>query len=164
MTGAQIQQLLDYSGSRAGSDFFSQVAGVRFTIADGRAANIQLLRDPDNPASGYAPLDPAATYGVATTDFQGKLAGGYKDIFAPAAFHDAGIDDIRDLVRAYIAAHSPVSARLDGRITTGTPTPAAEQRPAELPRTGGNPALAPLLALLGGLLALLGLRVRRRAR
>jgi 5'-nucleotidase len=150
MTGAQIQQLLDYSVSRAGSDFFSPVAGVRFNIVDGRATNIQLLRDLDNPASGYAPLDPAATYSVATADFQGKVAGGYKDIFASAAFRDAGIDDIRDLVRADITAQSRVSARLDGRITTGTPAPAPEQRPAELPRTGG-------------LLALLGLGVRRRA-
>jgi 5'-nucleotidase len=163
MTGAQVQSLLDYSVSRAGSDFFSQVAGVRFNIAGGKATNIQLLRNPADPAAGYAPLDPGASYSVATTDFQGRVAGGYKDIFAPAGFRDAGIDDIRDLVRAHIAASSPVSAQLDGRISSGAPALAPEQRPAELPRTGASPALALIAALLGGILTLLGLGVRRRA-
>ena len=70
---------------------------------------------------GTAPLDPAATYTVATTDFQGKFAGGYKDIFAKASFRDTGIADIRDRLRADIKAHSPISAALDGRITSGAP-------------------------------------------
>jgi len=32
MSGAQIQKVPDFSVSRSGSDFFSQVAGVRFTM------------------------------------------------------------------------------------------------------------------------------------
>ncbi|MBI1878985.1 MAG: bifunctional metallophosphatase/5'-nucleotidase, partial [Chloroflexi bacterium] len=52
MTGAQVQELLNYSVSRSGSDFFSQVSGVRFNIVDGQAANIQLLTDPTNPDAG----------------------------------------------------------------------------------------------------------------
>jgi 5'-nucleotidase / UDP-sugar diphosphatase len=166
MTGAQIQQLLDYSVSRAGSDFFSQVAGVRFRIAGDKATDIQILKDAAAPAS-YAPLDLAASYSVATSDFQGKLAGGYKDIFAPASFREAGIADIRDTVRAYIRDHSPVTARLDGRISTGAAQPApAEQpatQPAQLPRTGG--ADMGIWAALIALAALaLGVGVRRRAR
>ncbi len=162
MTGAQIQQLLNYSVSRAGSDFFSQVAGVRFAIAGDQARAIQVLKDGANPAAGYAPLDPAASYSVATSDFQGKIAGGYKDIFAPAPFRDSGIADIRDLVRAYIQAHSPVSTQLDGRIArAGAPQPAAAPKPAELPRTGGTDGAAAVL-LVGPLLLALGASLRRR--
>jgi 5'-nucleotidase len=162
MTGAQIQDLLNLSVSRAGSDFFSQVAGVRFNIVGGQAANIQLLKDPANLAAGYAALDRAATYTVATTDFQGKLAGGYKDIFAQASFRDTGIADIRDLLRDYIKATSPVGAALDGRIASGAERPA--QAPAQLPNTGGAAWLALAVAWLGGGLVALGWRMRRRAR
>ncbi|HEY3231052.1 MAG TPA: 5'-nucleotidase C-terminal domain-containing protein [Roseiflexaceae bacterium] len=162
MTGAQIQKLLDYSVSRSGSDFFSQVSGVRFRIDGDQAAGIQILKDPTNPSAGYVPLDPAASYSVATSDFQGKVAGGYKDIFAQAGFRDTGIADIRDEVRAYIKANSPVSARLDGRMSSAA-QPAPAQQPAQLPKTGGAPATALFVALLGGLLLALGLGARRRS-
>jgi LPXTG-motif cell wall-anchored protein len=163
MTGAQIQDLLNLSVSRAGSDFFSQVAGVRFNIVGGQAGNIQLLKDAANPTAGYAPLDRAAIYTVATTDFQGKLAAGYKDIFAQASFRDTGIADIRDLLRAQIKAHSPISAALDGRITSGAPA-APVAPPAQLPNTGANTWPAPAAALLGTALIGLGWQLRRRER
>lgn len=163
MTGAQIQQLLDYSVSRAGSDFFSQVSGVRFRIAEAKATDIQILKDPANPAAGYAALDPAASYTVATSDFQGKLAGGYKDIFAPASYRDAGIADIRDTVRAYIRANSPITAQLDGRISSGAAQPAPANQPAQLPRTGGNDTGSWALALIALVALMLGLEARRRA-
>jgi 5'-nucleotidase len=164
LTGAQIQELLNYSVSRAGSDFFSQVAGVRFTIAGDKATAIQVLKDGSNPAAGYAALDPAASYSVATSDFQGKVAGGYKEIFAPAPFRDSGIADMRDLVRAYIQAHSPVSVQLDGRIAqAGAGQPNAAPQPAQLPRTGGT-AWAWLAGLIAALLVALGLGLRRRGR
>jgi 5'-nucleotidase/UDP-sugar diphosphatase len=163
MTGAQIQDLLNLSVSRAGSDFFSQVAGVRFNIVNGQASNIQLLKDAANPAAGYSPLDRAATYTVATTDFQGKLAGGYKDIFAKATFRDTGIADIRDVLRDYIKAHSPISATLDGRISSGAPA-AAAAAPAQLPNTGGNSWPDLVATLLGTCMIALGWQVRRRGR
>jgi len=162
MTGAQIQDLLNLSVSRAGSDFFSQVAGVRFSIVNGQASNIQILQQPANPAAGYAALDRAATYSVATSDFQGKLAGGYKDIFAQASFRDAGIADIRDVVRDYIKANSPVRASLDGRIAIGGQRPV--ETPAQLPNTGGSAGIALAVALLGACLIGLGWQVRRRVR
>jgi 5'-nucleotidase len=118
MTGAQIQNLLHYSVSRSGSDFFSQVSGVRFRVGENTATDIQVLKDPANLAAGYLPLDPAATYTVATTDFQGLVAGGYKEIFAQAAPRDTGLE-VRDQVRSFFQAHRPVTARLDGRITAG---------------------------------------------
>jgi 5'-nucleotidase len=157
LSGAQIQKVLDFSVSRSGSDAFSQVAGVRFAIADGRAANVQLLKDPKNPAAGYTALDPAASYDVVTSDYQALVAGGYKDIFAGLTYRDTGLD-LRDQVRSFIQANSPVTAKLDGRISSGTP--------AQLPATGGSPSpVEPAgIALAGLLLVGAGLLMRRRER
>jgi 5'-nucleotidase/UDP-sugar diphosphatase len=154
LSGAQIQKVLDYSVSRSGSDSFSQVAGVRFAIADGRAANVQILKDPKDPAAGYVPLDPAAAYDVVTSDYQALVAGGYKDIFAGLTYRDTGLD-LRDQVRSFIQANSPVTAKLDGRISSGTP--------AQLPATGGSPSpVEPAgMALAGLLLISAGLLMRR---
>lgn len=155
MTGAQIQELLDFSVSRSGSDFFSQVSGVRFNIVDGKATNIQILNNPADPSSGYSPLDPAQTYQVATSNFQGLFAGGYKDIFAPVPYTETGLD-VWTEVRQYIQTHSPISVQLDGRIVTGPPV---EQT---LPVTGGSNTAPWALSFVGLFLVTLGLAARRR--
>lgn len=160
MTGAQIQELLDFSASRIESDFFSQVSGARFNIVDGQAANVQLLDNPADSAAAYSPLDPAKTYQVATSNYQGLFAGGYKDIFAPAPYTETGLD-VWDEVRKFIQANSPVTAQLDGRIITG---PSAEQAPTTLPASGGrrDGAAPQSLPFIGALLIVLGLLTRRR--
>lgn len=159
MTGAQVQELLNYSASLSGSASFSQVSGVRFAIVDGQATDIQVLNDPADPAAGYSALDPAATYQVATTDYQGLIAGGYKDIFTQATYQETGID-VREKVRSTIQANSPVTAALDGRIAQGAAT-----LPAALPETGGVKFVPLPLAvfLLGAHLVVLGLLLRRKA-
>src|SRR5207248_5289930 len=84
MTGAQVQQLLDLSAGRKGTDGFSQESGARFTIQNGKAVDVQILADPSASAtdvSAFQPLDPAATYLVAATDFQARSAPGYSDLF-----------------------------------------------------------------------------------
>lgn len=163
MQGAQLADVLNLSVSRAGSDFFSQLAGVRFGIIDGRATGIQVLADPTNPAAGYRPLDPNATYSVATTDFQGKIAGGYKDIFASARVVDTGID-VRDAVRTYIKSHNPVTAGLDGRIGIGTiPAVLPATAPAALPNTGQAPLPVWWLFAVAAGVAALGVFMRRRS-
>jgi len=156
LTGSQVQELLNYSVSRSGSDFFSQVSGVRFNIVEEQASNIQVLSDPTNPTAAYAPLDPAAIYKVATSDFQGLIAGGYKDIFAPANYVDTGLD-VRTEVRNYLQSHNPVSAQLDGRITQGATVPAA------LPVAGGEPIDPWSSMLLGLVLISVGLGLGRWA-
>jgi 5'-nucleotidase/UDP-sugar diphosphatase len=164
MTGAQIQDLLDYSVSRSGSDAFSQVSGVRFNVVDHQATNIQLLNDPLDPSAGYGPLDPAATYKVATNNYQGLYASGYKDIFEPAPYVDTGID-VRDEVRDHFRDHSPVTAQLDGRITLGAAPVlvAVEQAPATLPESGGALPDPRVVFTLGLCMTALGLLKRRKA-
>ncbi|HSJ55190.1 MAG TPA: bifunctional UDP-sugar hydrolase/5'-nucleotidase [Anaerolineae bacterium] len=154
LTGAQVQALLDHSVSRKGSDFFSQVSGVRFAIDGARAVDVEILRDPADPGAGYAPLDPAATYQLAITDFQAKVAAGYKEILAGLPARETGLE-VREQVRAHLGAHSPIHASLDGRIRSAQPG---------LPESGG-PGLDPLsLSLLGLLVAASGLVLHRRAR
>jgi len=157
MTGAQIQELLDFSVSRSGSDFFSQVSGVRFNIVGDEAVNIQILDDPADPTA-YSPLDPAQSYRVATNNYQGLYAGGYKDIFAQAMYTETGLD-VWDEVRAFIQAHSPIDVQLDDRIVTGAP---AVPVPAALPATGGSNDAIWYLTSGGVLLLALGLLARRR--
>jgi 5'-nucleotidase len=172
MTGAQIQALLDFSVSKSGSDFFAQVSGVRFNIVAGKATNIQILRDPANAAAGFAPLDAAATYRVATTDFLANVAGGYKDLFAGLTPRDTGLE-VREQFRGYVKANSPVTGQLDGRIVLGAPavqpTPPAAPgqlpntgRPAQLPNTSTPSNVGWWLLLAGAMLATLGLALRRR--
>lgn len=119
MTGAQLQQLLDLSAGKLGTDSFSQASGVRYTIQDGKATDVQVLASPTgNPTdlSAFAPLDPAATYLVATTDFQARIAPGYSDLFKQAAgVTETGIV-VNDLMMQTLRSSSPVSAALDGRV------------------------------------------------
>ncbi len=107
MTGRQLQAVLDYSASRRGSDFFSQMSGVRFIVDRDGAVDVRL-------ANG-APLDLGATYHVATTDYQVRVAPGYRELFAGLGVKATGLR-LRSEVQRYLAAHSPVSAAADGRI------------------------------------------------
>jgi 5'-nucleotidase len=156
MSGAQVEELLNYGISRKGSDFFPQVSGVRFNIVEDQATNIQILADPANPAAGYGSLEPTATYQVATSNFVGLYAGGYKDIFGQATYTDTGLE-IREEIRQYLQANSPVAAQLDGRITVGAAAP------AELPASGGTRPIPWAVPTLGFCLIVLGLAARRNA-
>ncbi|MBN1994774.1 MAG: 5'-nucleotidase C-terminal domain-containing protein [Anaerolineae bacterium] len=154
LTGAQVEALLNYGLSRKGSDFFPQVSGVRFNTTADRASNIQILNHPATPAE-YGPLDPAATYKVATSNFVGLFAGGYKDIFAGAPYTDTGLE-IREEVTKYLQANSPVSAQLDGRMTIG-------EAPLTLPESGGRGPEGWIAPALGIGLLVLGLAAARRS-
>jgi len=118
LSGAQLLELLTLSAAKRGSDAFSQISGVRYTLhtSDNSVSNVQVLADPADPAVGYVDLDPAATYFVSTTNFQALIAADYKDIFATAQNVMNTEIDINELVSAYILANSPVAAEPDGRI------------------------------------------------
>jgi 5'-nucleotidase / UDP-sugar diphosphatase len=172
LPGSEVQALLDYSVSKVGTDNFSATSGLRYAIQGGKATGVQILNDPANPSAGYAPLDPAKTYQIMTTDYQGKIAAGYKDIFARAgATTDTGLV-INDTIIDVIKTNSPVSAALDGRVvgSGAASAPAAGAAvaapagapPATLPTTG---VLSPAPFLTLGALSLLlaGRRLRKAA-
>jgi 5'-nucleotidase len=85
MTGVQLLEWLALVESRRGADGFSQFSGVRYTVKDGRPAEVEILKDPLHPGAGYTRLDPAATYRVGMPDFQAYTAQGYRDLFAKAS-------------------------------------------------------------------------------
>ncbi|MEZ4866778.1 MAG: 5'-nucleotidase C-terminal domain-containing protein [Caldilineaceae bacterium] len=118
LSGEQLLALLTLSAQKRGSDAFSQISGVRYTLhtSDNSVSDVQVLADPTDPSAGYVDLDPAATYLVATTNFQALIAADYKDIFAATQAVTNTEIDINDLVSAYIHDHSPVAAEPDGRI------------------------------------------------
>lgn len=114
VTGAQLLEWLAYSESRRGSDGYSQQSGARFHVKDGRPVDVEVLKEPGHPEAGYAPLDPAATYTLGTTDFQAFVALGYKQLFAGMKnTRRTGLDAHAALIAALKAG--PARAALDGR-------------------------------------------------
>ncbi len=118
LSGEQIHDLLTLSATKRGTDAFSQMSGVRYTltISDSSVSDVQVLTDPTDPSAGYSELDPEGSYTVATTNFQALIAADYKDIFAAAADVTETTVNINDLVLAHIRDNSPVSAEIDGRV------------------------------------------------
>jgi 5'-nucleotidase len=138
LTGAQVQELLDYSASKIGSDNFSVTSGLKYQLVDGKLKNAQILKDAANESAGYEPLDAAKKYQVTTTDFQAKIAAGYKDIFGKAtAVNDTQLI-VNDTIIDLIKTSSPVSAKLEGRIQVALPGQPAPVQPAPLPKTGAE--------------------------
>lgn len=96
---------------------FPQVAGMRYVWDPAAPAGKRIVSVEMRKADGsFAPLDPAATYKIATNDFVRRGGDGY------AMFRDRGIDPydfgpgLEDTVAAYIQARSPIRANLEGRI------------------------------------------------
>lgn len=119
MTGAQIEELLTVSAGKRESDAFSQTSGVRYTLnaADNSVSDIEVIADPTAATAEFEPLDPEATYLVATTNFQAQIAADYSTIFGAAENFENTEIDINELVIEYIRENSPVSVELDGRVT-----------------------------------------------
>jgi 5'-nucleotidase len=82
LTGARLLELLAVSLERRGTSDYSQQSGLRYELRDGRAVSVRVLRDPARAEAGHVPIDPAATYRVATTDFQAGFLPGYRELFA----------------------------------------------------------------------------------
>lgn len=114
LSGAQLQAWLDLVASRRGDSGFSQASGVRYRIEAGRARDVEVLRDPSDVARGFAPLDPAARYRVATTNYQAG-APGYREILAAAGAPErTGLDVHTVLMQAL--RNGDLAASLDGRV------------------------------------------------
>jgi len=112
--GRLLLDWLALSVSRRGSDGFSAQSGLRHAVRDGQPADVQVLRDPADPSRGYAPLDPAGSYLVATTDYQAWFVDGYKELFARASDGRKTDLDAHAVLLAALKA-GPITARLDGR-------------------------------------------------
>ncbi len=92
------------------------------------SSNLRYSWDPKKPAGSrivsvevkrngaFQPLDPNATYNVATNDFMRRGGDGYTMFKTNAVdAYDFG-PNLEDSVSAYIAKNSPVQAKLEGRV------------------------------------------------
>ena len=84
----------------ANSGAYPQYAGIRVTPRDGQAASLSI---------GGQPLDPAKTYRLAISNFVASGGDGYPKMVNHPRYTETGFTDA-EVLRAYISAHSPVSA------------------------------------------------------
>ena len=115
LSGADLLTALENGVSQveAKAGRFPQVSGMHFVY------------NPDQPAGrrvvavqvGGKPLDPAATYRVATNDFMLQGGDGYSSLSKGKALIDAsGGTLMATTVMGYIAAKSTVAPQIEGRI------------------------------------------------
>ncbi len=129
LSGADVLAVLENSVSRieldennnplvdGASGRFMQVAGLRYTFdatqeVGSRVVSADVMQDGE-----YVALDAEAIYSVATNDFVRAGGDGYS-VLAENAInpYDQG-RPLDQVVADYIAANSPISAMLEGRIT-----------------------------------------------
>lgn len=113
LTGAQVRQVLEQGA-------FSQYGTVQ-------ASGLKWAYDADAPfgarvtsvtlADG-SPLDPAASYRVATNNFMATGGDQFTNLAQGANTVDTGINLVETVVH-YLEHHSPVDPQVEGRLTVG---------------------------------------------
>lgn len=118
ISGKTLLEMLEHGVSRRedAKGYFLQVSGLRYALDPAQPAGKRIVsaavREPHTGT--YLPVRPGASYRIVTIDY---LAGG-GDLFAmlPAlAWKDTGLN-LSDVLRDYVARHSPLSPRQEGRI------------------------------------------------
>ena len=127
MTGAQLVQVLEQQWQPAGS--------ARPYLALGLSGNLRYSYVPDAPAGQHVlvstvtvdgkPLDPAATYKVATNNFLAAGGDNFTAFRTNSGVRDSGLIDF-DAFRAYLAAQSPISPDTTNRASVYVAPPAAQ--------------------------------------
>ncbi len=122
LTGEQLRAALENGVSQVedGGGCFPQVSGLRFSFdPDADMGSRVLSIDAwDDVTSSYLPIDPDATYVLATNNF---LAAGGDDyaVFAEAMTLYGGYETgwlLSDALAEYLDAHAPVAPEIEGRI------------------------------------------------
>ncbi|GGA21797.1 bifunctional metallophosphatase/5'-nucleotidase [Neptunicoccus cionae] len=95
---------------------FPQVAGLTFMwdpskpAGEGRISNVMVDR-----GDGYAPIDPAATYGLVSNNYVRGGGDGFKMFRDAENAYDYG-PDVADVLAEYLAENAPYKPYTDGRI------------------------------------------------
>ncbi|GGE00566.1 5'-nucleotidase [Gemmobacter megaterium] len=100
-----------------GAGRFAQVAGMTYTFDPALPAGSRVSDVMVREGDAWVPIDPEATYSVATNDYMRRGGDGYR-MFAAEAMnaYDFG-PDLADVVAEYMAKTGPYTPALDGRIT-----------------------------------------------
>ena len=99
---------------------FPQVSGLKVTYhCNGLTPVIDgIWKAPDGPSGTLTPVGPTDTVRIVTNDFMYTGGDGWTALSGGTNVLQPG-DDLVDITIAYIAAHSPVSAAVEGRIVKG---------------------------------------------
>ncbi len=123
LTGADVLVALENGVSRVdaeeGTGRFPQVSGIKFTFDASKPVGSRIVSAEvfDEASNSYKPLDPQATYKIATNDYMRTGGDDYK-VFAEKAINPYDYGRPLDQVLAdYIKANSPIKIEVEGRIT-----------------------------------------------
>jgi 2',3'-cyclic-nucleotide 2'-phosphodiesterase (5'-nucleotidase family) len=109
-TGKQVRDILEVSVN--GHHAMFQVSGVKFSYAPKKPIGEKVL----SVEVAGKPLDDAGTYKLVTNSFLAQGSGEYV-IFTRGQDIEDTYMPLREIIAGYIRKHSPVDARLEGRIT-----------------------------------------------
>ncbi|MFO1055715.1 MAG: 5'-nucleotidase C-terminal domain-containing protein [Dongiaceae bacterium] len=115
LSGAELKAALENGVSQAGTPAgrFPQVSGLAFRYDPKRRPGDRVT----TVTVGGKPLDPAARYRLATNDFMVKGGDGYAMLARGKPLNDPRFAPLlASVVIDYVAAHSPVSPAVGGRI------------------------------------------------
>ena len=124
LKGADVLAALENGVSRAenpdneGTGRFPQVSGLRFSWDGSKPVGERIASVEVEDADGtFSPLDPEATYQLASNNFN-RNGGDDYSMFAEDAIdpYDFG-PTLSEVAANYIQANSPLTVELDGRIT-----------------------------------------------
>ena len=118
MSGEIILQALEHGVSNYNEDEgrFLQVSGLRYAFAPARAEGSRITKVEVQGNNGqWQALDPKTTYVVGTQDYMAK--GGDSFNMLKSLQWEEGDKLSNDVLRLYMEKHSPVEAKLEGRIT-----------------------------------------------
>lgn len=114
LTGSTVIETLEYglSGLDQLEGRFLQVSGMRFTARGGRVISAEIL----NADGGYSPLDPNATYSVATNSYLAGGGDGFTVLKEKATYRRPTYVSLNSLVQSELAALKTVAPQVEGRI------------------------------------------------
>ena len=115
-TGAQVMAALEngVSGAPEASGRFPQISGMTVVYDPAKPKGERIV----SVMVGDKPLDPAATYKVATNDFMARGGDGYVNfVGAPVLFSLTDAKLMANDVMAYVRKMGDVAPAIEGRIT-----------------------------------------------
>ncbi len=95
---------------------FPQVAGLEFTFDISQPAGSRISDVMVASEDGFAPIDPAADYGLVSNNFVRNGGDGYSMFVDASDVYDFG-PDLADVTAEYLAENAPYMPYTDGRIT-----------------------------------------------
>lgn len=124
LTGKDLLAALEHGTGAAanptgpGTGRFLQVSGIRYAFDPGRPPGQRIVSASiAGPDGAYAPIAPEAVYKLASTSYILKGGDGYAVLKDNARRVYAFGKSVSDALTDYVASHSPLPARLEGRVS-----------------------------------------------